>query len=569
MWRLICRSENNENENTSLLGRNSAKASVKRFYYRFKWPVSNKCAALVLVMVTLVHTFDPTVVVSVAGFSDKDHHILFGIYSGCSIFFYLFYPITGLYADIKFGRYKTGITSLAVSLCTCLFIIVGTLLYRLEICERFGFILFCMGFIVGNFARTSFIIVMLSFGVDQLLGASGEELSSFMQWFYLCFVAGWSVSVPIICSLEDINYSIFVIYTAHLCCIMIALIILLSFRVSMISEPQVKMNPVSLIVKVMKYARNNRFPRNRSALTYWEEDYPSRLDLAKEKYGGPFTEEQVQDVKTLLRIVPLIVCMLMFFIMADGYHFLPQPLENEYADCLLSSVFFINCTIMVITILLHQIVLYPILYKWYPSMLQKIGFGIFLCLLAQGTWVAIDVISPTTRDDCVLGNLYNNTYYWDIQDSWMMIPKIITGLGFGTVAPTTLEFAFAQAPYSMRGVIVGIWFMTTGFLKTVGFTMFYPFKLIGDGLHPPCEFYLFISKFSIIGLSLIFFVCLSFWYKLRFRGERFDQHQTVEKFYTKYLEHEEEKASVDFNDSFVEEKHFQIQSGSGLYAFTS
>ena len=35
---------------------------------------------------------------------------------------------------------------------------------------------------------------------------------------------------------------------------------------------------------------------------YWEEDYPSRLDLGKKKYGGPFSEEEVEDVKIVLRI---------------------------------------------------------------------------------------------------------------------------------------------------------------------------------------------------------------------------------------------------------------------------
>ena len=38
-------------------------------------------------------------------------------------------------------------------------------------------------------------------------------------------------------------------------------------------------NPVKLIVKVINYARKYRYPRNHSALTYWEENYPSRLDL--------------------------------------------------------------------------------------------------------------------------------------------------------------------------------------------------------------------------------------------------------------------------------------------------
>ena len=63
-----------------------------------------------------------------------------------------------------------------------------------------------------------------------------------------------------------------------------------------------------MIVRVLCYARKHKCPENRSALTYWEEEAPSRLDLGKEKYGGPFTEEQqVKDVKNVLRLLPIIL----------------------------------------------------------------------------------------------------------------------------------------------------------------------------------------------------------------------------------------------------------------------
>ena len=63
--------------------------------------------------------------------------------------------------------------------------------------------------------------------------------------------------------------------------------------------PQTTTNPLKLIARVLHYARKHKYPENRSALTYWEEEAPSRLDLGKEKYGGPFTEEEVEDVKTV------------------------------------------------------------------------------------------------------------------------------------------------------------------------------------------------------------------------------------------------------------------------------
>ena len=33
------------------------------------------------------------------------------------------------------------------------------------------------------------------------------------------------------------------------------------------------------------------------------------MDFGKEKFGGPFTEEEVEDVKTVLRLLPLVVCI--------------------------------------------------------------------------------------------------------------------------------------------------------------------------------------------------------------------------------------------------------------------
>ena len=69
-------------------------------------------------------------------------------------------------------------------------------------------------------------------------------------------------------------------------------------------------NPIKLIVKVLNYGRKNKYPRNCSALTYWEENYPSRLDLGMDKYGGPFSEEQVENVKVVIRLTPLFICII-------------------------------------------------------------------------------------------------------------------------------------------------------------------------------------------------------------------------------------------------------------------
>ena len=65
--------------------------------------------------------------------------------------------------------------------------------------------------------------------------------------------------------------------------------------------------PIKLIFGVLNYARKNKYPRLRSAFTYIDEEQPSRLDFGKHKFGGPFTEEEVEDVKTIFRFLPLLV----------------------------------------------------------------------------------------------------------------------------------------------------------------------------------------------------------------------------------------------------------------------
>ena len=64
-----------------------------------------------------------------------------------------------------------------------------------------------------------------------------------------------------------------------------------------------KVNPYRLVYEITKFARRHKTPLHRSAFTYWEEELPTGLDLGKDKYGGPFTTEQVEDVKAFYGIL--------------------------------------------------------------------------------------------------------------------------------------------------------------------------------------------------------------------------------------------------------------------------
>ena len=65
-------------------------------------------------------------------------------------------------------------------------------------------------------------------------------------------------------------------------------------------------NHFELVYQVIKYAIKNKRPKCRSAFTYCEDELPSRIDFGKKKYGGPFTTEQVEDVKTFFRLLSVV-----------------------------------------------------------------------------------------------------------------------------------------------------------------------------------------------------------------------------------------------------------------------
>ena len=55
---------------------------------------------------------------------------------------------------------------------------------------------------------------------------------------------------------------------------------------------------------------------------------PPRIDLGKHKYGGPFTYEQVEDVKTFYMLLQLTVYLFGFQLSGDGYSLI-VILHNE------------------------------------------------------------------------------------------------------------------------------------------------------------------------------------------------------------------------------------------------
>lgn len=163
--------------------------------------------------------------------------------------------------------------------------------------------------------------------------ASTEELRAFIHWYYGLrnILAG---TIPLIACIlgESFDLTTVIMSSVEVACITFALILCYGFKHILIIEPK-SLNPFKLLQGVLQFALKHKAPLCRSAFTYWEDSIPSRLDLAKSKYGGPFSHEQVEDIKTFLRATGFIIVVSVFMI---GYYTL--LVRNSYGQCNLRNI---------------------------------------------------------------------------------------------------------------------------------------------------------------------------------------------------------------------------------------
>ena len=208
-------------------------------------------------------------------------------------------PIAGWLADVYLGRYKViqwsmwimwvgsmlaTLSSLIAQLVDSYASINGKVTAAILVLQTIGF--------------AGYQVNIYQFGIDQLPDASTNAIKSFISWFIWTYFTGGIAGHYIYECIDEQYYIVGQCFISV--CLTIALIMSFLLNGIFIKEPVVQ-NPYKLVYRVIKYALQNKHPQRRSAFTFCENELPSRMDFGKSKYGGPFTTEQVEDVKTFLR----------------------------------------------------------------------------------------------------------------------------------------------------------------------------------------------------------------------------------------------------------------------------
>ena len=331
------------------------------------------------------------------------------------------------------------------------------------------------------------------------------------------------------CLDEHIQSSYYLILAFFLIVCM-GIVLLLDFFLSskwLIIEPK---SPQSLknIYRVLKFAARHKAPLNRSALTYWEEDIPSKIDLGKSKYGGPFTTEQVEDVKSFFRLLiiglPLTLVLLSVSFQVKDLNKPEELFHFTICKSHITSFFLTSSSCYgIYGAIVFELAIYPFARNRWPSILKRIG--------------AVPMIMTLVSFVCFVLELANN-YLSDSTNQAVIewtahaLYHSTSGLLLQVFLSSFLEFMCAQSPYNMRGLLLSSAVPIAALSGAIGRNV--GFFLIG-GLSRSSQLIAFSVKTILCLIGFLLFCVVARWYKMRVRDEDYSPQRVVEEVYDRYL----------------------------------
>ena len=454
-------------------------------------------------------------------------------------------PFFGWIADAKIGRYKAIICSIFIEIFACVLISVTILLSYYNLTTKIlSLALILLSEVIHSIGTIMLLANNLPFIMDQMVDASSKQLSTTIDWWF------WSKNVSKILITVVSCYFVqsTVISQIFACCIPIALcILLMCYFKNTLNTNMPLSNPVKQIFQVVNHARKTKNLHNRSALTYWEENIPSRMNRCMDKYGGPFREEQVEDVKVSLQLILMIFIISFMGIMAlltnlQEHHMVSNT--NYYLQrfyCLKKNSGFSEL-IPAFGIPLFYFVIKPIVHNvaclrrmaYSITLLQVVGVGIAMQCIGTLGFAAIELIGHEIRPNTSCMLLLDKQSKIPIDYNWMLIPLFLKTAGYLMTTLMLLKFIIAQAPYQMKGFLFGLHFGFTSLMCIVGYNAYKWFRPLAQ-TKPSCAFYYYITHTIVIATVLFLFAVSARYYRLRGRNNPVNFYTMVTEITAKYL----------------------------------
>ena len=441
-----------------------------------------------------------------------------------------FIPFCGWLSDTKIGRGNAIYLSLWLGW-------IGTLLRSIGCCLQYNS---CgTAALIGRYAFSCVAIIFLfvslalmstniiAYGMDQMMNVSSVKIRTFIHWivwdYYFCDNA-----IAYTDSLPSSDYQTGALSIAVTGFSLLSLSLCLHFFLKHYFEHIPIPNPYRTVFKVLKFSLKNNGRQQRSAFTYWGEE-PSRMDLAKERYGGSFTHEEVENVKTFLRILAVLFALFPFFIISNPFIYGISRLVPQYknGDVGLQRyvIRLVGYGILLALIPLFELIILPLFPKleyFIINPLRGLGVAYIFVIFSILSLFLIDMIGRVTSKPIDIPCFT----VWEMSDSaiqisyWiLLIPSLLAGTSLVLLWICFFEFLCSQAPFGMHGMIIGLfWFLRNIFFDIgSGITLSFRYFTFSSTSVMSCTSWFTIVFGVIAVIGLVVYVLVARWYVNRVR----------------------------------------------------
>ncbi|KAB1272191.1 Solute carrier family 15 member 3, partial [Camelus dromedarius] len=228
---------------------------------------------------------------------------------------------------------------------------------------------------------------------------------------------------------------------------------------------------------------------------------------------GPSPQEDIANFQVLVKILPVMVTLVPYWMVyfqmqstyvLQGLHLhIPNIFPNYPANSSVALraqgssykipeawLLLANVVVLLILVPVKDHLLDPLLLrcKLLPSALQKMALGMFFgftSVIVAGV-LEMERLEYISHNQTVSQQIGQNIYYAAPLSIWWQIPQyLLIGISEIFASIPGLEFAYSEAPRSMQGAIMGIFFCLSGVGSLLGSSLVALLSLPGGWLHCP------------------------------------------------------------------------------------
>ena len=416
---------------------------------------------------------------------------------------FLLSPLGGFIADVKFGRLKVLLCGTFMMLLpVCLIVITGICLISSNSFNSTTNLIFAViycSLVLYGFGDLLFLSNIVQFGTDQLRDAPTRYSVYFICAYY------WTDSLgQLLTAATNIPGHEIVFSKLHntitidrlkgcligsvlglsiaLTCVVICVVYKRKSKWFIFEKCQ--QNPYKLVFKVVSFAITHKKPIRRSAFTFCDNERPSRLDFGKQRYGGPYTTEQVEDVKVMLNMFKILITIGPVFTLEAAAclsflrHIDYYTKEHEVLDQV-NELFFGRGLIVplckVLFIPVWQCIFKPLLSRYFPNMFKRMGIALSFFTVSFIVYFVYDILDYNNSGDftyyygkCLIRNvtyILNNNYIAVPSMYASILQQLIYGWSQMLLYISAYEFICCQSPQYMKGLLFGLFYATRAFYQ--------------------------------------------------------------------------------------------------------